>query len=197
MYLCPYDTSMFFLISARQNIDLEVFPMSFLERAKAGVKEGFAYSEECVGYVQALWANLLRSADHENRLNFLKGLAKRQKAAARIFKRKDPITSLLNKSDYYRTLADIAALEKKIEETDLATCQLCDAVKDCYLSPVDLEEAPAPAEAEPAEDNSVFADTDKPVEGLAELIEQPVGEAAESAEGEAEAPKERDIDDAS
>ncbi len=197
--------------------------MSFLERAKAGVKEEFAYSEECVGYVQALWANLLRSADHENRLNFLKGLAKRQKAAARIFKRKDPITSLLNKSDYYRTLADIAALEKESEETDLATCQLCDAVKDCYLSPVDLEEAPAPAEAEPAEevapvdeapaeeapteeaaagdapaeDNSAFSDTDKPVEGLAELMAQPVGEAAESAEGEAKAPKERDIDDAS
>ena len=144
MYLCPKGASMFFLISARQKyIDLEVFPLSFLERTRAGIKEAFAYAEGYEETVTALGVNLLKSADRENRLEYLKGLAARQKAAAKKFKRKDPVTSLLNWSDYYRTMADITALEKEIEELDLTTCQLCDEVKDCYLSPVDLEESPS------------------------------------------------------
>ena len=181
MYLCPKGASMFFLISARQKyIDLEVFPLSFLERTRAGIKEAFAYAEGYEETVTALGVNLLKSADRENRLEYLKGLAARQKAAAKKFKRKDPVTSLLNWSDYYRTMADITALEKEIEELDLATCELCDEVKDCYLSPVDLEEPPVSVEADPAkEDDSVFADTDQPIP---ELAEQPEGEAADKAE---------------
>jgi hypothetical protein len=159
--------------------------------------EDLARAERFQETLNELGEALLKSADRENRLDYLKSLAERQKKAFRRFwwKRGDDVTYYLNKSDYYTTLAKIAEVRKEIEEIDLTVSELEDGVMDCYISPVDdadwPEEPEEPAEAEEADD---FPESDDVLAGDEESEEEPV-----EPEGDAsETPKvENDIDDAS
>ena len=154
--------------------------MSFLSKAKDCVNEVLNRNANYQETLDALGEALLKSADRENRLEYLKGLAARQKAAYKQFRRSDPVNSLLKKSDYYRTMADIVALEQEIEEIDLAVANLNDEVKECYEPVADLEDPPEPAEAVTEDEEDVFADTDQPVHLGDTASYPPVDESAES-----------------
>ena len=160
--------------------------------------EDLARAERYQETLNELGEALLKSADRENRLEYLKGLAARQKASARKSRRKrDWVNYYLNMADYNETMAKITAVRDEIESIDLTVSELEDGVMDCYVSPVDEadwpEDEPAPAEAEApaaeaAPDEDVFADSDKPVE-----LEEPTKPIPAVKDGTAE----REIDDAS
>ena len=151
--------------------------------------EDLARAERFQETLNELGEALLKSADRENRLDYLKALAERQRKAFRKFwwKRGEDSSYYLNKADYFTTLAKIADVRKEIEEIDLAVSELEDGVMDCYVSPVDLadwpEEPEEPADGEGADDfpesdevlagdapegeapkDDPFADSDKPVD---------------------------------
>ena len=147
--------------------------------------EDLARAEQYQETLNELGEALLKSADRENRLEYLKNLAARQKAAARGFrwKRGNDETYYLNMSDYYATMAKIAAVKKEIEDIDLAVTELEDGVMDCYIPP----------EKETLNDDP-FADSDKPVDlgdGVADDRPEPADDAEKAAKAEPE------IDDAS
>ena len=168
--------------------------MSFLSKAKDCVNETLNRSANYQETLDALGEALLKSADRENRLEYLKGLAARQKAAYRQFKRSDPVNSLLNRSDYYRTMADIVALEQEIEQIDLEVAGLSDEVKECYEPVAGLEDPPEPAGVVAKDD--VFADTDQPVDLSDTTSYPPVDKPAES-EPDGEKPADGESDEKS
>ena len=169
--------------------------------------EDLARAERYQETLNELGEALLKSADRENRLEYLKGLAACQKASARKSRRKrDWVNYYLNMADYNGTMAKITAVRDEIERIDLSISELKDDVMDCYVSPVDNAEWPDEP-AEPADEEvddfpesdevlggdetpegDVFADTDQPVE-----LEEPT-KPIPAVKGDK---AEREIDDAS
>ncbi len=92
-------------------------------------------TEDYPVYLKQLGECLLKRSAISERVDYLRWLARQQKTNARSFRRTNPEFRYLNLSDHYRSLAEIAALEKEADENEKQIHLLSESVASCYVPP--------------------------------------------------------------
>ena len=172
------------------------------------IKEVLDRSENYGETLEALGEALLKSSDLENRYDGLMILARRQKQAAKKFKRSDRVSFFLNMRDYYDSLAKAEMVREEAIDNATEIRDLQDGVKNCYILSSKMQEIRQMNELwgeESSDDDDdelvgdmeytgdAFEGTEDPVD----LSEPKKEEAPAPAPESAAAPAEPDIDDAS
>ena len=173
------------------------------------IKEILDRSENYGETLEALGEALLKSSDLENQYDGLMILARRQKQAAKKFKRSDRVSYFLNMRDYYESMAKAEMVREEAIGNATEVRDLQDGVKNCYIYSKTMKEIQRMNElwgGDGGDDDDESADVPEFTGDPFENAEDPV-DLSESKEEKAPAPEpttepaaapaEPDIDDAS